>query len=139
MRYLQDGILPKNLREARALKVRVVRFTLIDKELYKRGFSLPLLKFLNPKQAEYVLREIHEGSCGNHSGARSLAKKVFKARILLAYNASGCSGHSQKCQQCQRHANHMHKPASLIQPLESPCPSDMWGMNIVGKLPRVVG
>lgn len=26
-----------------------------------------------------------------------------------------------------------------MQPLESPCPFDMWGMDIVGKLPRAVG
>ncbi|GFZ06995.1 hypothetical protein Acr_18g0011650 [Actinidia rufa] len=38
----------------------------------------PLLRCLRPEEAEYVLREIHEGICGNHSGARSLAKKIIR-------------------------------------------------------------
>ncbi|KAL0382017.1 UNVERIFIED_CONTAM: hypothetical protein Scaly_0489000 [Sesamum calycinum] len=31
-----------------------------------------------PRKAEYVLKEIHEGSCGNHSGGRSLAGKILR-------------------------------------------------------------
>ena len=28
------------------------------------GFALPLLRYLNLEEANYVLREIHEGICG---------------------------------------------------------------------------
>ena len=34
---------------------------------------------LNPKDAEYVLREIHDGVCGNHCGPRSLVRQVVRA------------------------------------------------------------
>ncbi|KAL0408188.1 UNVERIFIED_CONTAM: hypothetical protein Sradi_1753200 [Sesamum radiatum] len=80
--FLTEGILPKDHKEARKVKVRSARFIMIGGDLYKRGFSSPLLKCLNPDRGEYVLREIHEGSCGNHSGARSLARST-KARLLL--------------------------------------------------------
>jgi hypothetical protein len=64
--YLQGGTLPDNRHEARRLKVRASRFLMLQGTLYKRGFSLPYLKCLAPDEASYVMREIHEGICGDH-------------------------------------------------------------------------
>ena len=60
------------------LRIRATRYVLMDEVLYKRGFSQPYLRCLAPDEANYVLREIHEGVCGNHSGARSLIHKVVR-------------------------------------------------------------
>ena len=70
--YIKTGNLPSDPIEVRKVKVRSSRFTILNDELYKRGFSQSYLKCLNPGDAEYVLREIHEGVCGNHSLPRSL-------------------------------------------------------------------
>ena len=51
----------------------------MDEVLYKGGFSQPYLRCLASDEANYVLREVHEGACGNHSGARSLVHKVVRA------------------------------------------------------------
>ncbi|GFZ03434.1 hypothetical protein Acr_16g0000580 [Actinidia rufa] len=75
--YLQGGILPTDKLQARRLQYRSARFCLFQGRLYKRSFSGPLLKCLRPEEAEYVLREIHEGICGNHSGARFGIPKVI--------------------------------------------------------------
>ena len=77
--YIKDGNHPTNPLEARKVKVRLSKFTILNDELYKRGFSQPYLKCLNPKDAEYVLKEIHKGVCGNHSGPRSLVGQVVRA------------------------------------------------------------
>ena len=77
--YLKDGKLPEGKDEARTLRVKAARYVLINEVLYKRGFSQPYLECLTPDEANYVLREIHERACGNHSGARSLIHKVVRA------------------------------------------------------------
>ena len=77
--YLKDGSLPKEKDEARRLRVRSARYVLLNDVLYKRGFSQPYLRCLSPDEANYVLREVHEGACGNHSRARSLIHKVVRA------------------------------------------------------------
>jgi len=77
--YLRNGMLPNEKDAARKLKVQASRFVLIKDVLYKRGFSRPYLRCLGPEQAEYVIREVHEGICGNHSGARSLVHKLIRA------------------------------------------------------------
>ena len=59
--YIRDSQLPSDLSEAKKVRVRVVRFTVVNGELYKRGFSLSYLKCLTPEEVMYVLQEIHEG------------------------------------------------------------------------------
>ena len=74
--YLKDSILPDEKKAARKLKVRAARFVLIKDVLYKRGFSRPYLRCLGNEEADYVMREVHEGICGNHSGSRLLVHKL---------------------------------------------------------------
>ena len=76
--YLKNGMLPDGKKAARKLKVQASRFVLIKDVLYKRGFSRPYLKCLVLEEAKYVMREVHEGICGNHLGARSLVHKLIK-------------------------------------------------------------
>ena len=59
--YLKDGTLPDNKEAARKLKVQAARLVLVKDVLYKRGFSLPYLRFLCLEEANYVIREVHEG------------------------------------------------------------------------------
>ena len=67
--YLRSGILLDGKDVARKLKVQASRFVLIKDVLYKRGFSRPYLRCLSHDKADYVMREVHKGICGNHSGA----------------------------------------------------------------------
>ncbi|KAI3469063.1 hypothetical protein Pfo_025726 [Paulownia fortunei] len=78
VQYLTIGELLDNLVDARKLKTKAARFLIVDGELYKEGFSQPYLKCLTPTKANYVLREIHEGICGNHLGGKSLTAKVLR-------------------------------------------------------------
>ena len=76
--YICDGILQEGKKQARKLKCRATRYTLLDGVLYRRGFTLSLLRYLDDKKADYILREINEGICGNYSGARTLAFKALR-------------------------------------------------------------
>ena len=77
--YLKDGTLLDGKEAARKLKVQATRFVLIKDILYKRGFSRPYLRCLGLDEADYVMREVHEGICGNNSGSRSLVHKLIRA------------------------------------------------------------
>ena len=74
--YLELGEIPKDKVEARKLRYQAAQYTRIDRVLYKRGFSLPYLRCLDAKEARYVIEEIHERVCGNHTTGRSLTHKV---------------------------------------------------------------
>ena len=76
--YIKDGQLPSNSSEAKKVRVQAARFVVLNGELYKRGFLMPYLKCLALNEVTYVLQEIHEGVCGNHSRPRSLVGKMIR-------------------------------------------------------------
>ena len=76
--YLIEGLLSNDPKEASKLRTRSTRFTVHRGSLYKRGFFTPILKCIAGKDADYILREVHEGVCGNHIGARALVGKALR-------------------------------------------------------------
>ena len=120
--YLKDGKLPEGKDEARKLRVRAARYVLIDEVLYKRGFSQPYLRCLTPDEANYVLREIHEGACGNHSGARSLIHKVVRAGYYWPTVQADAKAYVKVCDQCQRFSNIPRQPSEYLTPMTAPWP-----------------
>ena len=76
--YLLNGILPRDPKEASKLRASSARFALLWGKLYKQAFSASLLKCIGEEDANYVLREVHKGICGNHIGARALARKTLR-------------------------------------------------------------
>jgi len=62
-----------------AMRKKVSQFVLVCDDLYKRGYSTLLLKCVSKVEVEYILKELHHGACGLHSGARTLATRVLRA------------------------------------------------------------
>ena len=54
------------------------QYVMMNSYLYKKSFSLSLLKCLGPTDVNYALREVHEGIYENHLGGMSLAYKVLQ-------------------------------------------------------------
>ena len=71
--YLKNSELLENKIEARILRVKEARYMIYYDKLYRRGYSMPLLKCMTHSEANYIMREIHEGMCENHAGRQSLA------------------------------------------------------------------
>ena len=130
--YLKDGKFPEGKDEARKLRVRTARYILMDEVLYKRGFSQPYLRCLAPDKANYVLREVHEGACGNHSGARSLIHKVIRAGYYWPTVQADAKAYVKVCDQCQRFSNIPRQPSEYLTPMMAPWPFAQWGLDILG-------
>ena len=98
--YLKDGVLPDKKEAVRKLKARAARFVLIKDVLYKRGFSRPYLRCLGKEEADYVMREVHEGICGNHSGLRSLVHKLVRAGYYWPSMQADAEAYVKACDKC---------------------------------------
>ena len=97
---MKDGSLPEGKDKARRLRVRSVRYVLLNDVLYKRGFSQPYLRCLSSNEANYVLREVHEGACGNHLGARSFIHKVVRVGYYWPTIQADVKAYVKVCDQC---------------------------------------
>ena len=68
-----------NPEEVKKIRNRATRFTVLNNELYKRGFSQPYLRCIEKEEARYVLEEVHGGVCRDHIGLKSLVRKIMRA------------------------------------------------------------
>ena len=98
--YLKNGVLPDGKEAARKLKVQAARFVLIKDVLYKKGFSRPYLRCLGTEEADYVMREVHEGIYGNHSGSRSLVHKLMRAGYYWPTMQKDAEAYVKTCDKC---------------------------------------
>jgi ribonuclease HI len=135
IRYLKEGTLLTDRTEAHKLRIRASHFRLLGGILYKMGFSRPHLRCLSPEEANYVIREVHEGICGNHSGARSLAHKLTRAGYYWPSLLHDATQYVKTCDKCQRFANIPRVPPEEITPITSPWPFAQWGLDIMGPFP----
>ncbi|KAL5548928.1 hypothetical protein UlMin_004159 [Ulmus minor] len=137
--YLRDGTLPQDKFEARRLRYRSVRYFLDKDKLRKRSFSSPSLTCLNEDQAKYVVQELHEGVCGNHSSGRALAHKVLRQGYYWPTIQADSLAFVQKCDKCQRFSTIPHQPPEELTPVSSPWPFAKWGIDLIGPLPTARG
>ena len=133
--YLKEGKLTQGRDEACKLKIKSTKYILMDEVLYKRGFSQPYLRCLAPDEANYVLREVHEGACGNHSGASSLVHKVVRAGYYWPTIQANAKAYVKVCDQCQRFSNVPRQPSEYLTPMMAPWPFAQWRLDILGPFP----
>ncbi|GKV12104.1 hypothetical protein SLEP1_g23299, partial [Rubroshorea leprosula] len=137
--YLLNGTIPEDKQEEMKLRRKASRYTLVGDILYKRSYSLPLLRCLTPYEAEYALREVHEGVCGNHVGARTLAHKVLRQGYYWPNMQEDAKKFVQRCQKCQFFAHLTHQPAEELTSLTAPWPFAQWGIDLLGPFVKAVG
>ena len=133
--FLQDGYLPQDADEARKIRKRAARFTILNDVLYKRGFSMPYLKCVDNDEAKYILEEIHEGICGDHAGPRSLVSKVIRTGYFWPTMQVNVLELVKKCDKCQQFGNVQRLPAERMMTITSSWPFVQWRIDIVDPLP----
>ncbi|XP_056175787.1 uncharacterized protein LOC130140444 [Syzygium oleosum] len=80
MNYLQKGEYPHGSELANQKYIRKLasKFFISSNALYKRSFDSILLKCVDARKANQLMREIHEGECGPNMNGYLLAKKIMR-------------------------------------------------------------
>ena len=118
--YLVERTLPSDPKEASKLRARLARFTVHRGTLYKRGFSTPILKCVGKEDGNYILKEVHEGICGNHIGARTLAGKTLRQGYYWPTMLKEATELVRKCKAYQEHAKISHLQFEPLMSVTSP-------------------
>nr|GEY19274.1 hypothetical protein [Tanacetum cinerariifolium] len=105
------GVLPGDKKEDKKLRLKARQYELMEGVLYRRSFLTLWLRCVRPLQMEYVMREIHEGSCSMHSGPQSVVAKAIRL------------GH----------------PQQPLTPITAPWPFYKWGIDIACPFPEGPG
>ena len=124
--FLKYGTLPEEKKAAKKIKYISNKYLIVDENLFKRGYVIPFIACLHPHQAQAALLEIHEGLCGGHPAARSLAWMIGRQGYFWPTILRDAQELVPKCDKCQRFANIQYLLAEPMTPVSSPRPFSKW-------------
>ncbi|GJV58278.1 reverse transcriptase domain-containing protein [Tanacetum coccineum] len=137
--YLKEGTLPDDRKEASKLRIKARQYELLEGVLYRRSFLKPWLRCVGPLQADYVIREIHEGSCSMHAGPRSVVAKAMRLGYYWPTMHRDARDMIRTCNDCQIHRPVPRNPQQPLTPITAPWPFYKWGIDIAGPFPEGPG
>ncbi|GJV89500.1 reverse transcriptase domain-containing protein [Tanacetum coccineum] len=113
-KYLTEGTLPAKVKKARAIRRKCV----------------------GPLQVNYVLREIHEGSCSMHAGTRSVVAKALRTGYYWPTMHRDARTLIRACQDCQVHKPILRNLQQKLTPITSPWLFYKWRIDIARPFPE---
>jgi ribonuclease HI len=137
--FLQGYYHPSDVNEAKRLKHRSWNFALIEGQLYKKGVSQPMLKCVTETEGIQILREVHNGTCGSHSGPRALAAKVIRQGFYWPAIICAANRVTRSCEACQKFSPCLGNPSQFTKLIAHTWPLQRWGLDIIGPLPTAQG
>ena len=107
---LPPGIEAKSIQAAHIIH-RSKGFVLVGDNLYKCSTLGILMKCVTLEEGKDILREIHEGVCGNHAASRKLVEKAYKSGFFWLTAVSDAEDLVRRCPGCQFFGKQAHVPA----------------------------
>jgi hypothetical protein len=98
----------------------VLKYTLLDEELYRRIVDGVLLKCLDQEQVKVAMEEVHEGMCGTHQCAHKMRWTLRRAGFYWPTMEEDCFKYFKGCEACQRFGDVQAAPASMLHPIIKP-------------------
>jgi hypothetical protein len=137
--YLKENILPEDHASAERIVRLAERYTVVEGDLYRRGANGIHMRCITQEEGHRLLTEIHGGECGSHSSSRTLVGKAFRHGFYWPTALQDAAEMVKSCKACQFHAKQIHTPAQALQMISPSWPFAVWGVDILGPFPRVVG
>ncbi|GAA0185251.1 hypothetical protein LIER_32539 [Lithospermum erythrorhizon] len=108
-------------------------------DLYKKSWDGPRLICVSQDDITKILVEVHQGWCGSHIGGMSLAVKITRIGYYWPNLVQDATNFVKKCDVCQRMGSAQHQPTTSMTPILNPVSFAIWGIDLVGKLPKAKG
>jgi hypothetical protein len=103
---LPPSVDPKSVEAARILW-RSKGYVLVEDNLYKRGSASGILmKCVRTEEGKEILKEIHEGACGNHAASRTLVGKAFRSGFYWPTTLADVEALVRRSTNCQFFSKH---------------------------------
>ncbi|WRX11880.1 Ribonuclease H domain - like 10 [Theobroma cacao] len=133
VQYIRHQRYPENAtdNDKRTLRRLATGFFLSGEVLYKRSRDQVLLRCVDAIEANKIMEEVHEGTCGIHANGHMLARQIMRAVYYWLILKSDCINFIRKCHKCHIYANRIHAPPAPLHVFTTPCPFSMWGIDVI--------
>ncbi|GJV08540.1 reverse transcriptase domain-containing protein [Tanacetum coccineum] len=139
LRVPHGGNSSRRKKEGKSYTRKADMYAVTNRILYRKSFLGPWLRCVGPLQANYVLREIHKGSCSMHAGPRSMVAKALRPGYYWSTMHTDARNLIRECSSCQVYRPVPRNPQQKLTPITSPWPFYKWGIDIAGPFPEGPG
>jgi hypothetical protein len=98
-----------------------------------------MLKCITEIEGLEILREVHGGTYGSHSGPRALAAKVIHQGFYWPTIICTTNQVTRSCEACQKFSPRSGAPSQFAKLIAHTWPLQHWGMDIVRPLHTAEG
>ncbi|MCO5584686.1 hypothetical protein L7F22_038617 [Adiantum nelumboides] len=125
------------LEMSKAQKKRLVthaqRFSIIEGELYQKGFEGLYCRCVCKEEIPHILKECHDSACGGHFAGRLTALEILRAGYWWPIVFKDSFEWCKRCDMCQC-ATCLENHLRPNNPIMAALPFEKWGINYVGPL-----
>jgi transposase InsO family protein len=137
--YLDNQPISDDNAEIEPIAHKSRMYHLIDGVIYKQGTNGMMMKCISKDEGIQLLQEIHSGVYEAHSSWRSIVGKAFRHGFYWPTAKDDAMEIVTKCKECQFFQKQTMKHANPLRPIDLSGPFAVWGIDIVGILPRAPG
>ncbi|XP_076899519.1 uncharacterized protein LOC143553398 [Bidens hawaiensis] len=76
-KFIQNGEIPAT-ENPKSFKLKVSQYILLNNILYRKSLAGPYLRCIEDPEIQEVLKDFHEGDCGNHTGGRAIFSRILR-------------------------------------------------------------
>ncbi|XP_051140140.1 uncharacterized protein LOC127257718 [Andrographis paniculata] len=116
------------------VRLKALRFQLIDWILYKRTFEGVLLRCLGPEEFSKIMEEVNEGICCAHRAGLNMRWAIHRMGFYWPKIFDDCIRFAKGFQECQKHGPLHHLPRVDLQTMVKPWPFKAWALDVIGKI-----
>jgi transposase InsO family protein len=137
--YLDNQPISDDNAEIECIARKSRMYHLIDGVLYKQRANGMMMKCISKDEGIQLLREIHSGVSRAHSSWRSIVGKSFRHGFYWPTAKDDVMKIVTKRKECQFFQKQTMKYVNPLRPIDLSYPFVVWGIDIVGILPRALG
>jgi hypothetical protein len=134
--FLQDLRPPDGMgkSKARALKLKVIRYCLIDQVLYWKDPLGVILRCLDPQEAQRIMFDFHDNLCGGHHFWRTTTYNIIRVGYFWPTLFTDVYAKIRACVKCQNFSGKQQLKSLKLKPVVVARPFQQWGLNFIGEI-----
>jgi hypothetical protein len=121
-------------RKTISLKLKSIRYFLINQVLYWKDPLGVLLRCLDPQEAQNDMFDFHDSLCGGNHFWRTTAYKILRAGYFWPTLFTDVCEKIRACVKCQKFSRKQQIKSLPLNPVVASTPFQQRGLNFIGKI-----
>jgi hypothetical protein len=120
--------------KVRALKLKSIKYYLVDQILYRKDPLGVILRCLDPQEAQKIMFDFHNSLWGGNHYWRTTTYKILRDRYFWPSLFIDVCTKIKACAKCQKFSRKQQLKSFPLKPVVASGPFQQWGLDFIGEI-----